>query len=326
MATSIIAVAIIDFDASISMLRKRAKPSSGSGGGSNKQQHEIAFDHGGGGAAAISAPKLFVPSSSGEASPEAVLMSPTSTLQTASATSPCSGRTTGAATAVPFSRRRRHDGGVGRGGPADGDGQCRTHRPWDAARPVGLGLVGALNDDDDDDDGEVDTAPGDAAATAASSSSSVLTGQIRLRVQTNYYAPCTEFGVKSASGAGAAAAAAAVQHAPPPRRRWMSPREMMEEMSEDYTCVIARGANPRTTHIFDNRVVESSGDGEYFPPELWPPSAAGKGDGDFLRYCHGCSKDLGPGKDIFMYRGEKAFCSHECRYHEMLFDEGIEEL
>lgn len=296
------------------MLRKRAKPSSSSGG-SNKQQHEIAFDHGGGGggAAAISAPKLLVPSSSGEASPEAVLMSPTSTLQTASATSPCSGRTTGAAaTAVPFSRRRRHGGGgVGRG-PADGDGQCRTHRPWDATRPVGLGLVGALNDDD----GEVDAAPGDAAA------SSVLTGQIRLRVQTNYYAPCTEFGVKSGG--------AAVQYAPPPRRRWMSPREMMEEMSEDYTCVIARGANPRTTHIFDNRVVESSGDGEYFPPELWPPSAAGKGDddgdGDFLRYCHGCSKDLGLGKDIFMYRGEKAFCSHECRYHEMLFDEGIEEL
>uniref|UniRef100_J3N2S3 FLZ-type domain-containing protein n=2 Tax=Oryza brachyantha TaxID=4533 RepID=J3N2S3_ORYBR len=100
----------------------------------------------------------------------------------------------------------------------------------------------------------------------------------------------------------------------------MSPGEM--EMSEDYTCVIARGPNPRTTHIFDNRVVRSSG--ACFPAEIWLPSA-GKDDG-FLRYCHGCSKDLGLGKDIFMYRGEKAFCSRECRHHEMLFDEGIEEL
>uniref|UniRef100_A0A0E0M7T6 FLZ-type domain-containing protein n=2 Tax=Oryza punctata TaxID=4537 RepID=A0A0E0M7T6_ORYPU len=305
-----------------SMLRKRAKPSSSSSGGSNKQQHEIVFDHGhGGGAAAISAPKLFVPSSSGVASPEpqpeAVLMSPTSTLQTASATSPCSGgRSSGAATAVavPFSRRH-HDGAVGR--EPDGDGQCKSHRPWDATRPVGLGLVGALNDDD----GVVGVDPGDVAVTAALASS-VLTGQ-RLRVQANYYAPCTEFGVKRG---GAGAAAAAVVQCAPARRRWMSPREMMEEMSEDYTCVIARGANPRTTHIFDNRVVESSG--VYFPSELRFPSAAGMddGDGDFLRYCHGCSKDLGLGKDIFMYRGEKAFCSRECRYHEMLFDEGIEEL
>ncbi|XP_039070344.1 FCS-Like Zinc finger 8-like [Hibiscus syriacus] len=29
------------------------------------------------------------------------------------------------------------------------------------------------------------------------------------------------------------------------------------ELSEDYTCVISHGPNPRTTHIFDNCVVES---------------------------------------------------------------------
>jgi hypothetical protein len=27
------------------------------------------------------------------------------------------------------------------------------------------------------------------------------------------------------------------------------------------------------------------------------------------------------GRDIFMYRGEKAFCSMECRYHAMVSDE-----
>ncbi|OEL14800.1 hypothetical protein BAE44_0024181 [Dichanthelium oligosanthes] len=98
--------------------------------------------------------------------------------------------------------------------------------------------------------------------------------------------------------------------------RWwlMSPGEM--EASEDYTRVIARGGpNPRTTHIFDDRVVV---DGCGFSRSV----GVGGEDDEFLRWCHGCSKDLGLGKDIFMYRGEMAFCSHECRYREMLlFDE-----
>ncbi|KAG6505711.1 hypothetical protein ZIOFF_038076 [Zingiber officinale] len=33
------------------------------------------------------------------------------------------------------------------------------------------------------------------------------------------------------------------------------------ELSEDYTSVISHGPNPRTTHIFDNCIVESCGDG-----------------------------------------------------------------
>ncbi|XP_040378078.1 uncharacterized protein LOC121053868 [Oryza brachyantha] len=42
-----------------------------------------------------------------------------------------------------------------------------------------------------------------------------------------------------------------------------SPGEMqMEPSSEDYTCVISRGPNPRTVHIFGDRVVEGSGGGE----------------------------------------------------------------
>ncbi|CAI9774337.1 unnamed protein product [Fraxinus pennsylvanica] len=33
------------------------------------------------------------------------------------------------------------------------------------------------------------------------------------------------------------------------------------------------------------------------------------------------SNNLGQGKDIYMYRGEKAFCSHECRCQEMFSEE-----
>ncbi|MCL7044781.1 hypothetical protein MKW94_020549 [Papaver nudicaule] len=45
----------------------------------------------------------------------------------------------------------------------------------------------------------------------------------------------------------------------------------------------------------------------------YPPS-------DFLSSCYLCSKKL-HGKDIYMYRGEKAFCSTECRYQQIAADE-----
>lgn len=93
------------------------------------------------------------------------------------------------------------------------------------------------------------------------------------------------------------------------------------EMSEDYTCVIAHGPNPRTTHIFDNCIVESCGDGF----AAVTPRKESRVSDDFLASCHACNKRLGQGKDIFMYRGEKAFCSSECRYQEMLFDEGMDD-
>ncbi|XP_043721383.1 FCS-Like Zinc finger 14-like [Telopea speciosissima] len=41
---------------------------------------------------------------------------------------------------------------------------------------------------------------------------------------------------------------------------------------------------------------------------------------DFLSSCHLCRKKL-HGKDIYMYRGEKAFCSPECRYQQIVTDE-----
>ncbi|KAI3912367.1 hypothetical protein MKX01_038429 [Papaver californicum] len=41
---------------------------------------------------------------------------------------------------------------------------------------------------------------------------------------------------------------------------------------------------------------------------------------DFLSSCFLCRKKL-HGKDIFMYRGEKAFCSSECRHTQIVSDE-----
>ncbi|XP_057970240.1 FCS-Like Zinc finger 5 [Malania oleifera] len=41
----------------------------------------------------------------------------------------------------------------------------------------------------------------------------------------------------------------------------------------------------------------------------------------FLRTCGRCKRRLAPGRDIYMYRGDTAFCSVECREEQMKEDE-----
>ncbi|GFQ06344.1 hypothetical protein PHJA_002778400 [Phtheirospermum japonicum] len=42
---------------------------------------------------------------------------------------------------------------------------------------------------------------------------------------------------------------------------------------------------------------------------------------NFLRACSLCKRRLTPGRDIYMYRGDSAFCSLECRQRKMAEDE-----
>ncbi|KAF5442429.1 hypothetical protein F2P56_035087 [Juglans regia] len=44
----------------------------------------------------------------------------------------------------------------------------------------------------------------------------------------------------------------------------------------------------------------------------------------FLRSCSLCKRRLVPGRDIYMYRGDTAFCSLECRQQQMNQDERSE--
>ncbi|KAK4482283.1 hypothetical protein RD792_009435 [Penstemon davidsonii] len=103
-------------------------------------------------------------------------------------------------------------------------------------------------------------------------------------------------------------------------KRQLSLKEM--ELSEDYTCVISHGPNPKTTHIFDNCIVESCSDDDdtKFSENKKIECDFEINVSDFLSFCHTCKDSLGQGKDIYMYRGEKAFCSQECRGQEMLFE------
>uniref|UniRef100_A0A0C9QVA5 TSA: Wollemia nobilis Ref_Wollemi_Transcript_6905_1909 transcribed RNA sequence n=1 Tax=Wollemia nobilis TaxID=56998 RepID=A0A0C9QVA5_9CONI len=97
------------------------------------------------------------------------------------------------------------------------------------------------------------------------------------------------------------------------------------EYSESYTCITSHGPKPTVRQIFDDpaeaekrnpkcckpAVFEASSftDTPAFPPE------------DFLSVCYLCRRRLRDGKDIYMYRGDKAFCSVECRYQQILSDE-----
>lgn len=99
------------------------------------------------------------------------------------------------------------------------------------------------------------------------------------------------------------------------------------ELSEDYTCVIAYGPNPRTTHIFDDCIIESC------CGVVGLSASLNKGNSfavdqsssytceSFLSFCYNCKKNLDQGNDIYMYRGEKAFCSSECRDKEIMAEE-----
>ncbi|KAL5718538.1 hypothetical protein ACHQM5_011427 [Ranunculus cassubicifolius] len=98
------------------------------------------------------------------------------------------------------------------------------------------------------------------------------------------------------------------------------------EMSEDYTCVISRGPNPKTIHIFGDCIVENccmvvnglSGSNEIgFSPHCSTQLRISLASVTTAR------KNLVKGR-TFTCTSEKAFCSRECRYEEMLFDEGME--
>jgi len=119
-------------------------------------------------------------------------------------------------------------------------------RYWDKldSKGVGLGLVDALVDEDKHG-GEV---------SSKSESRMVLFGS-QLKIQIPPLSPSESSKFVAEKGK----CASGVADANNSQRVFvgcLSASEM--ELSEDYTRVISRGPNPRTTHIFDNCIIESS--------------------------------------------------------------------
>uniref|UniRef100_J3M4H9 FLZ-type domain-containing protein n=1 Tax=Oryza brachyantha TaxID=4533 RepID=J3M4H9_ORYBR len=85
------------------------------------------------------------------------------------------------------------------------------------------------------------------------------------------------------------------------------------EQSEDYTRIIARGPNPKTTHIFGDCILEPCTE------SYWLVKLSGSGE-ELRRVCSYCKKKL-DGNDLCFYRGEKSFCSGDCRDQEILIED-----
>ncbi|KAL6556598.1 hypothetical protein OROGR_005886 [Orobanche gracilis] len=107
------------------------------------------------------------------------------------------------------------------------------------------------------------------------------------------------------------------------------------EHCEDYTCVRIHGPNPKVTHIFRDRVLDCRNDevtvflekikNDDKTIEAGGPShvTVSYPSNSFLKFCYSCKKEL-DGEDIYMYRGEKAFCSSSCRLLEIELEEEME--
>lgn len=184
-------------------------------------------------------------------------------------------------------------------------------------KAIGLGIVDALTKEKSE------------KKASNSSSRMVLFGsQLKIQIPTeqpNSPSP-PEFGVKNKNSLLSMHSPAGEVRNSSPRlfTGCLSPREM--ELSEDYTCVISHGPNPKKTHIFDNCIVESCGGDGFLCSKkesrfLEDQNSSFYASEGFLSFCHACGKSLAQGKDIFMYRGEQAFCSHECREREMVSEE-----
>ncbi|XP_021276372.1 uncharacterized protein LOC110410816 [Herrania umbratica] len=101
--------------------------------------------------------------------------------------------------------------------------------------------------------------------------------------------------------------------------------ESLDELSENYTCVISHfGDNLIKKHVYFGDEEKNS---SVFTASS---SSANKSDvgqvkreiwsDDFLSSCHLCKREL-HGLDIFMYRGERAYCSAECRDKQITSDD-----
>ncbi|KAI3410864.1 uncharacterized protein J3R85_018381 [Psidium guajava] len=128
---------------------------------------------------------------------------------------------------------------------------------------------------------------------------------------------------------------------PGPNRAWPTAAGARagaaDDELEDYTYVTFHGPNQSSTTVYYGEG-ECDGigrggcgkSGGGLGESMRRVGGVGGGEGpvfqtlDFLNSCQLCGKKL-HGEDIYMYRGEKAFCSAECRSTQIMKDERKEQ-
>ncbi|KAM7259308.1 hypothetical protein ACFE04_015049 [Oxalis oulophora] len=104
------------------------------------------------------------------------------------------------------------------------------------------------------------------------------------------------------------------------------------ELSEEYTRVISGG---QITHIYGDKILECPSNSltnfdmnkkkEFEALQAGTSSAAALNrPEDFLSICYSCNNKLPAGEDIYIYRGERSFCSKECRLQLISMDAELE--
>ncbi|KAL1216261.1 FCS-Like Zinc finger 5 [Cardamine amara subsp. amara] len=88
----------------------------------------------------------------------------------------------------------------------------------------------------------------------------------------------------------------------PSSRRQLSPRSQLVTVDEHHRLL-----DQRLLAMVSPRGTQRKHSADYFE--------------DFLRCCSLCKRLLVPGRDIYMYRGDRAFCSLECRQQQITVDE-----
>lgn len=108
------------------------------------------------------------------------------------------------------------------------------------------------------------------------------------------------------------------------------------ELSEDYTCIISHGPNPKTTRIFGDCILDCQAheltnfdkkidqEVEMIQVSEHPNDLSQYSSDEFLSFCYSCKKKLEKGEDIYMSGGEKAFCSFDCRSDEIFAEEEMD--
>lgn len=190
----------------------------------------------------------------------------------------------------------------------------RTPEPEKKTVVIGsLGLVEVLKDDELND---------------SKPSKMVLFGsQLRIQVPSQpppALAPAldcprspSDFGIKTQNSQTLSPSPLKQSAISPPNVAVNSPRPLLAseitemELSEDYTCVISYGPNPKTVHIFGDCIVESCCGEDGFSPASLSDNGFSADDHFsspstpsecFLSFCQTCKKNLGPGSDIYIYR------------------------
>ncbi|XP_022999803.1 protein MARD1-like isoform X2 [Cucurbita maxima] len=178
-----------------------------------------------------------------------------------------------------------------------------SKRPWDS-KGIGLAIVDALTEENSDP-----------KPTKPETRMVLLGSQLKIQIPPlpPFISPADEeFGIKtrnshlgssspvsslsppkkSAFGSSSSSSGQETPNSPLVFTGCLSAGEI--EQSEDYTCVISHGPNPRTTHIFGDCVIES-GSGVYSP--AWKENGTSFSPENFLSFCDNCKKNLEQGKE-----------------------------